>query len=87
MQAEALGLALGLLYQYGQGLRRWRDVEAETCHPWPPATFWRNANALSARLHVDLTDKALQVNHQDHWQSRFQVITRHCSSILRTYRV
>ncbi len=62
MQAEALGLALGLLYQHGQGLRRWRDVEAETCHPWPAATFWRSANALSARLHVVLTDKTLQVS-------------------------
>ncbi len=62
MQVEALGLALGLLYLHGQGLRRWRDVEAETCHPWPAATFWRSANALGARLHVVLTDKALQVS-------------------------
>ena len=77
LQAEALALALGLLYHHGQGLHRWRDIEAETCHPWPPATFWRSANALGVRLHIVLVDKALQVSAEARrvlWRNEFACV-------------
>ena len=64
LQAEVLALALGLLCREGQVLRCWRDVEVDTCHPWPPDRFWRLTNAQYARLHVFMTSWALQVSPQ-----------------------